>query len=865
MDAPAGRVISSGSVPVGGFTPGTVLAGRYRIIGLLGRGGMGEVYRADDLTLGQAVALKFLPEGLTGDSVRRERFYAEVRIARQVSHPNICRVYDIGEIAGRHFLTMEYIDGEDLASLLTRIGRLPGDKAIDVARQLSAGLAAAHDRGVLHRDLKPANVMLDGRGRVRITDFGIAVAAGEDVAVGEASGTPAYMAPEQFAGRGASVRSDIYALGLVLYEVYTGRRACEAATLEEMRAQKEAATPMAPSEITRDIDPIVERVILRCLEKDPRQRPSSAVQVAASLPGGDLLAAALAAGETPSPEMVAASGVKEGLRPWIAWACLASVVLGVGAVAVLGRQARLIRRVPLEKPPAVLAEVARRILSETGHTGPVVDTAFGFEADDDYLQYVRTHDRSASRWDRLHQAAIQFWYRQSPRPLERYFFLSPSSIPGVTSVDPWPELSGESSVRLDGRGRLLYLAVVPPQVDESLSTGRAVDWSVLFRETGLDAARWGAAEPTWTPLLYADTRAAWRGVLPERPDVAMRIEAAAYRGRPVHWRLIGPWTRPSRMVAYSPLPGERAANVLAAAILVALIVGGALFARRNLRMGRGDRRGAARLACFVFALTAVVWVAAESHVPTLWEVGLFVMFISWALFVSGLLWILYLSLEPFVRRRWPGSLVSWSRLLSGSFRDPLVGRDLLIGCALGVVEVLLIYVKYPVASWIGVPQEPPFLASFGTTPLHVLLGARAVVAVLAWFTVLSVFWGPVLLFLLFLLRVLLRNEWAAAAVCVLALAAAETMGSEAVLLTGSVNVLRYAVGLFVLVRFGPLAVAASMMSVLLLTAFPITTDLSAWYSGIGLAGVCVLLGLTAFAFVTSLGGQPLFGRVSLGD
>jgi serine/threonine protein kinase len=162
----AARIISSDSVPAGGFTPGTILADRYRIIGLLGRGGMGEVYRADDLKLGQAVALKFLPPKLADDPVRRERFFAEVRITRQLSHPNICRVYDIAEIDGQHFLSMEYIDGEDLASLLKRIGHLTNEKALDIARQLAAGLAAAHERGVLHRDLKPANIMLDGHGHL---------------------------------------------------------------------------------------------------------------------------------------------------------------------------------------------------------------------------------------------------------------------------------------------------------------------------------------------------------------------------------------------------------------------------------------------------------------------------------------------------------------------------------------------------------------------------------------------------------------------------------------------------------------------------------------------------------------------------
>jgi len=151
--------------------PGTLLAGRYQIIGMLGKGGMGEVYRADDLTLDQPVALKFLPEAMASDAGMLARFHGEVRIARQVSHPNVCRVYDIGEADGLTYLSMEYVDGEDLASLLRRIGKLPQEKALEIARQLCAGLAAAHDKGVIHRDLKPANIMLDGRGHVRITDY----------------------------------------------------------------------------------------------------------------------------------------------------------------------------------------------------------------------------------------------------------------------------------------------------------------------------------------------------------------------------------------------------------------------------------------------------------------------------------------------------------------------------------------------------------------------------------------------------------------------------------------------------------------------------------------------------------------------
>jgi hypothetical protein len=158
----------------GRFEPGERLGSRYRIVARLGEGGMGEVYRADDLELGQSVALKFLPERVAADESWLRRFRNEVRTARQIAHPNVCRIYDIGEQAGHVFLSMEYVDGEDLSGVLRRLGRPSREKAIEIARQICLGLAAAHDNMVLHRDLKPANIMIDGRGRVRITDFGLA-------------------------------------------------------------------------------------------------------------------------------------------------------------------------------------------------------------------------------------------------------------------------------------------------------------------------------------------------------------------------------------------------------------------------------------------------------------------------------------------------------------------------------------------------------------------------------------------------------------------------------------------------------------------------------------------------------------------
>src|ERR1043165_7377534 len=252
---------SPASIDDARFAPGHVLGGRYRIVGLLGRGGMGEVYRADDLALKQPVAFKLLPDALSGDAAALERFRREVRVARQISHPNVCRVYDIGEAEGWHFLSMEFIRGEELASVLKRFGRLPVDKAAQIARQICAGLAAAHKAGVVHRDLKPANVMIDEAGEARVTDFGLAAIA-EEVRGDGRAGTPAYMSPEQLAGQELTTRSDIYSLGLVLYELFTGRRAFEASTLAELlRLRETGAQPSSPSSHVKDLAPLAERVL----------------------------------------------------------------------------------------------------------------------------------------------------------------------------------------------------------------------------------------------------------------------------------------------------------------------------------------------------------------------------------------------------------------------------------------------------------------------------------------------------------------------------------------------------------------------------------------------------------------------------
>jgi eukaryotic-like serine/threonine-protein kinase len=306
--------------------PGILLAGRYRVLAILGKGGMGQVYRADDLTLEQPVALKYFP-GPFSSGAALARLYREVRMARRVAHPNICRVFDVLETDGDAIITMEFVDGEDLDTLLRRIGRLAPEKALDVAHQICAGLVAAHEAGVLHRDLKPGNIMLDGRGKVRITDFGLAARQGEPEGGG---GTPAYMAPEQIAGRQASVQSDVYALGLLLYEIFNGRRAFEAGTsADQLRTDRRPT--LLPCNLAR-LHPAVRQVIWRCLEPDPAKRPGSAAQVMHALParwGGSRARCEM-------PEPACAPGERRDYQPRLAWLLLACTMLGFALLLVLG-------------------------------------------------------------------------------------------------------------------------------------------------------------------------------------------------------------------------------------------------------------------------------------------------------------------------------------------------------------------------------------------------------------------------------------------------------------------------------------------------------------------------------------------------
>jgi serine/threonine-protein kinase len=853
FSSPVGRLASSDSIDPGGFTPGTVLAERYRIIGLLGRGGMGEVYRADDLKLGQPVALKFLPRMLTHDPARLERFYSEVRIARQVSHPNVCRVYDVGEMEGQHYLSMEYVDGEDLASLLRRIGRLPPDKALDIAREICAGLSAAHDKGVLHRDLKPANIMVDGRGRAKITDFGLAVAAGE-VTEGEISGTPAYMAPEQLSGKGASIRTDIYSLGLVLYELYTGKKAFEGASFQELKRKHSEEAPASPSTVSPDFDPVVERVILRCLEKDPGRRPFSVAQVAAALPGGDPLAAALAAGETPSPEMVAAAGEEGALSAGRAWALFGGVLAVLFAILALAPYATDLGVAPLPKTSDALEDRARELAQKFGYRDRPADTATRWSRQYAQLRYRADHLPSPARVRDL--GAIEphpwwFQYRQSPRSM-----VPMNGGDQVSSLDPPLEISGMVSVTLDARGKLVRLLGVAPEIDESKGPWPDPDWEAVFGEAGLEWKRFTPSSPKWLSPMPFDARAEWDGSFAGHPEVPIHVTAASYRGKPVYFAVLGPWERPTRMKEAPRGVGQIVSLATVVTVVLSLLFGALVLARRNVRLGRGDRRGAFRVAAFLLVIAMLGWLLGAHHVADLLgEFGMFGEALAFSLLGAAFVWLTYMALEPFARRRWPDLLISWTRLLSGRLRDPLVGRDILVGILGGASVALVFFLQQSVPAFANVPAMtpiPPAFETLGTLSQLVsfILGLFAPIPALA------------IMSLLVLLSVLLRRRWLAIAasglvLTLIFLAASENLRADlpAALLLGALTV-------FVAARFGILALYATFLVIGLIVRSPLTLDFSRWYAGRSLFVLLIIVGLAFGGFWIALGGKSPFGALA---
>ncbi|MFN0010388.1 MAG: serine/threonine-protein kinase [Phycisphaerales bacterium] len=864
--------------PAADLTSGTLLAGRYRIVAPLGKGGMGEVYRADDLTLGTTVALKFLPSALAADPLRLERFRAEVRLARQVAHPNACRVFDIAEVDGRVFLAMEYIDGEDLSSLLRRIGRLPREKAVETARQVCFGLAAVHDAGLIHRDLKPANIMMDGRGRARLTDFGLA-SHGDLSGRAALAGTPLYMAPEQMAGVAADKQSDIYALGLVLFELFTGRHAHglnQTATWADLQRAHLSSTPAStPSAIVQDIDPAAERIILRCLERDPARRPRSVMAVAAALPGGDALQAALAAGEMPSPELVAQAGGGAGLLSLRSTLILVALfIASVLATAAVVQRHSLIRIAPSELSAQVLTQKAREMLTTLGYSVKGGHSASGFVADWAAITRAGEYRADLSRADRQRfareltaqasPAGLIFWYRWSALPLEPRVM----GAGRVAPVEPPMLWTGECLIRLDTRGRLVALEGLPPSAVPAPApnlpdtpapntpapapptTPPTADWSRLLALAGLEEGALSPAAPLRTPWHAADTRLAWTGRWrgsaepgdePNGPPV--RVEAASERGKVVHFGMYGPWSTPGRTVSASQADDFNFRRVFEGLFILAIFATILTLAWFNHRRKRGDPRGAWRLAAVVALLTWIgrVLVAPSEGAmlsPSL-QVGASLAAAAW----SGLLYLLvYLALEPFIRRDAPEQIITWVRLLDGRVRDRRLCGDVLLGGAMGALVTSAISIVPSLFELAGAGA-----AGITTNGLDVLDGPRFALGYVASTVATGARFAMLSALLLMLAHMALRVRWASFIGGVLLVAALLSLDSGVGIDALITNTLLAAGTAAFLVTRGLVAALAATLCSRILFGVPLALDPGAWYLATSIAGLGPILAIMGWA------------------
>lgn len=827
----------------GRFPPGTVLNGRYRIIAMLGKGGMGEVYRATDLTLGQSVALKFLPGIASSDPRWLERFHSEVRIARQVSHPNVCRVYDIGETDGLPFLSMEYVDGEDLATLLRRIGRLPADKATEIARKICAGLHAAHDRGIIHRDFKPHNIMLDKRGEVLICDFGLAAVSTELLASEIRQGTPAYMAPEQLKGTEVTAASDIYALGLVLYEVFTGKRAFAGANINELLNQQEAMQMQSVTSLAADVNPAVENIIRRCLDADPRKRPASALAVSAALPGGDPLAAALAAGQTPSPEMVAQSQ-SENLPRRVSLPLTAAILIGLCFFPFVRSATESMFYTPTDLPPEALAVRAREAAAAFGFTEKPVGTYSSFQFRMPQMDWLRDKvNRDWQTWFHRESPLI-FYYRQSNFPVVQH------PMGTANFGEPAMENTGDVRLLLDSRGALRYFEANAPRNETVPAV--AFDEAKLFTWLKLRRDQFQSTAPFRTPARAFDQRVALRGPFGDLPGTEVTIQYGTWKGRLTSLYLLYPWSEPLDAPRKPETTFEMVRNVVMLAGLAAFVFFSTTLARKNWTLGRADRTGALRLFLLYISLCAVEWVFAARWVPRLDMINFFMNNAASWLFGGLLMWLVYLALEPALRSRWPKSLITWNRLLSGNWMDPQVGSHILTGVAVAVTIVGSFIAK----DWIE------FKSTGVVDPSSVnILTTRDWIAALFSVTTSGIQSGFIIFFIIFGLRVLLRRELPAIVVgaILMSVTSGDLASSKNLIVDAGAYFLISLAIMFALVRFGLLTTVVTVMTTNMLGRAECTTDFNAWYMPYTVATLVFVAAITLFGFWRSLGNQQIVG------
>ncbi|HET9479159.1 MAG TPA: hypothetical protein VFO72_07445, partial [Pyrinomonadaceae bacterium] len=365
----------------------------------------------------------------------------------------------------------------------------------------------------------------------------------------------------------------------------------------------------------------------------------------------------------------------------------------------------------------------------------------------------------------------------------------------------------------------------------------------------------------WTPPYESTERVAWAGSYPNQPDLKFHVEAAAFAGKPVYFEIFHAWDQPAAPVVSMARFKERALVVLLLSVFIIVMLASAALALRNLKLGRGDRKGAFRLAAFLSAVLFLQWLFWSHHVATESEALNFIAGVQQILFWAFFFWVVYLAFEPFVRRRWPGRIISWNRVLAGGFRDPLVGRDILVGALFGLGIVMCnFYLAQLVPQWLGRPPGIPWW----DFPATQLLGIRSFAFGFPQQIFAAIFQSFVLLFFLLLLYIVLRGERVAAIALWLIAAAALSLTQEAAAAV-PFACLAAALAVWLLYRYGLLALIVAEFFLHLMIFYPVTSDFSAWYAGDFVLALIISLALVGFGFYTSLAGEPLFRSTRLDD
>jgi serine/threonine-protein kinase len=602
-------------------------------------------------------------------------------------------------------------------------------------------------------------------------------------------------------------------------------------------------SPPTPTSLIDRLDPVIEQTILACLKPRPEQRPATPLQIAAMLPGGDPLQAALAAGETPSPDVVAAAAAEGSISPLVGAALLGAVVVLTVLVVGLGSRVKLHRQIPLPLSPEQLSLRAEQVLTLAGADTSDRQRIYGWSFDEALLRAWQSKKRSPDDWSVIRRQMISgvappmlFWH-QSSGAFEIHDQLRPGprTIPLTRPGDTW--------VNLDPAGRIRELEIIPPAAS---SPAGEVDWRPLLAQTIAGGRSLVSDTPRWRSPITSDRAQAWKTT---DQAVPVRIEAASAGGKPVWMAVLGPEEVPYHATVIEPPLGERVFLWVLIAFYVIAIITGSVLAWRNARSGRGDRRGAFRIAAVIFTAGLLSWVLGGFHVPSVYEIGLLAQALMEALFSGALVWLLYMALEPIIRRVWPQRLISWNRVLIGAWRDPMVGRDMLVGAGAGLLMTLGNFAEaYVAASRLG--RNYDIEGIIFTT----LEGNRGVLFTLLQETIRGSVLVPFAsLTFIVLIGLVVRRMNVAAVIFWLLFTAAISFENPNEPVLWLISAITTSAFTFALVRFGLLAAVTANAVFFFTYLYPITADPGAWFFPVSCAMLLLIAAVASYGFLTSIG------------